>query len=389
MMRSYLKSRLAVRFVLALLLAFILSVTAAQAQEDATGEAIVPGLIDIPMLPDAADMLQVPGMTSYTTMSSLEDTLAFYQEQVTTLGGQADPPLLFEPSGALFGFTLNGQPHLLVLTFDMAGTIVDLYQLSDAEVLGVMSEVPDERGALSEPTEAASSASTACEPGTSSVPITPDATSVQDMGGVTLSYMTSMSPADVTTFYEEQLPALGGQVSSPMPATDFMAMLNVEQNNLSYSIMIAPVGTTTNVTISSLTMQATITACTTEAPAAAMTEVPSDTESTSSGGCPRGVLPLLPDATDIQELPSMGAITYTTAATVAETVAFYEEQFGALGAMSVPQMPATDLMASPMFMLENQPIVLAITATDGSTSVSISIMGSNPFRGSAPCAEGE
>lgn len=388
MMRSFLKRRFAWLVILALLL----TVSVAAAQE-ATGESsIVPTLIDLPMLPDAADVLQVPGMTSYTTTASLEDVLAFYQEQVTTLGGQADnPPLLTEPSGAMFGFTVNDQPILLVVTTDLAGAIIDLYQLNDADMLGFTAEVPDERGTVPEPTEA-SGASGVCEPGTSSVPITPDATSVQDMGGgMALSYMTSMSPADVTAFYEEQLATLGGQVSSPMPATDFMAMLNVQQNDLSYAITIAPMGTTTNVTISSMTMQTTITTCTTGAPAAAPTEVPPETGDSgtdSSGGCQPGVLPLLPDASNIQEMSALGMTTYTTAATVPDAVTFYEEQFAALGAQAVQQIPVTDAMASPVFMIENQPVILTITAMGGSTSVSISIMGSNPFRGAAPCGGG-
>ena len=384
MMLSSLRSKVAGCFVLVLLMLLTFSVAAAQ--EDATGESFVPVLIDISMLPDAADVLQVPGMTSYTTLSSLEDTLAFYQEQVATLGGQADnPPLRVEPSGAMFGFTLNGQPFLLVATSDLAGTIIDLYQIQDAETLGITAEVPDERGTQPEPTEAASTAA-ACQPGTSSVPITHDASSLQDMG-IALSYMTPMSLAEVSAFYEEQLAALGAQVSSPVPASDFMTMLEVRQNSQVYSVMIAPVGNTTSVTISSMTAQMTFTACTPTSSAPTATVVSPNTEPTETGGCPRGVLPLLPDASNIQDIPSLGVINYTTSTSVPETTAFYEEQFAALGAQSVPQMPVTESMASPMFMLNSQPILLTVSAVgDGSTNVSISIVGSNPFRGAAPCS---
>jgi len=345
-----------------------------------------PAMLDFPMLPDAADVIQSPGVTSYNTLTNLDDTLAFYQEQVSALGGQPVDAPLFTHSAVFFGFTLDNQSILMVAKSDLAGTMIDLYQLSDSAPLAILAEVPDEGGSQPEPT-AASSAIAACEPGTSSVPVTADATSIQDMG-VAISYMTSMNITDITTFYEEQLTAIGAQVSPQGAASEFMAMLNVTQNNQSYMIMISPMGGTTNVAITSLTGQMTFTACTPEGAASAATEVPPDTApATADEGCPRGVLPLMPDATDIQEVAALGAINYTTAASVPEVATFYKEKFAELDAQVFDQMPATDSMASPMFMIENQPIVVAITASgDGSTSVSISVMGGNPFRGAAPCA---
>lgn len=341
-----------------------------------------PPLLDLPMLPDAANVLQFPGSTSYTTTAGLEETLAFYEEQISALGGQVVNALVSTESTALLGFTLGDQSILLVANADLAGTIIDLYPMNDATQLGILAEVPDERGVVAEPTQP-SIATAGCEPGTDSVPITADASSIQDMG-MALSYMTAMSMAEVTAFYEEQLAALGAQVSSPMPATDFMAMLNVQQNALSYAITLAPMGNTTSVTISAMTMQTTFTACTpasSSLPAADVSPTPQPAE---INGCPRGVLPLLPDAANIQDI--MGTTSYTTATSVPETVTFYEEQFTALGAQVFTQVPATASMASPMFMLENQPIVITILAeSDGSTTVTISIMGNNPFRGAAPC----
>jgi hypothetical protein len=341
-----------------------------------------PGLLNLPMLPDAADILEFPGMASYTTLANLEDTLVFYQEQVAAIGGQViNAPLVME-STALFGFTLDDQPILLVANSDLAGTIIEMYQVSDPGQLGILAEVPDERGLVAEPTQP-STATAGCEPGTDSVPITADASSIQDMG-IALSYMTAMSMAEVTAFYEEQLAALGAQVSSPMPATDFMAMLNVQQSTLSYAITLAPMGNTTSVTISAMTMQTTITACTPDTSTLPAADASSTPQPAETNGCPRGVLPLLPDAANIQDI--MGTTSYTTATSVPETVTFYEEQFTALGAQVFTQVPVTESMASPMFMLENQPIVITILAeSDGNTTVSISIMGNNPFRGAAPC----
>lgn len=344
-----------------------------------------PALLNIPLLPDAADVLQFPGMSSYTTISNLADTLAFYQDQVSALGGEvANPPLITE-SSALFGFTLDDRPILLVANSDLAGTIIELYEMEDSALGAITAEVSVEVFTPPEPT-AAVSTSTACEPGTISVPVTADATSVQDMG-MALSYMTPMSLKDVTAFYEEQLAAIGAQVTAPVPASDFMAMLNVTQNNESYSIMIAPVGATTNVTISSLSgLQMTFITCTPEGAASTAAVVPPDITPAADDGCPRGVLPLLPDATNIQEIAAVGTVNYTTATGVPEVAAFYEEKFGELGAQVFNQVPVTETMASPMFMLDNQPIVVTITAAGNSTTVSISTIGSNPFRGAAPCA---
>lgn len=70
-----------------------------------------PGLLDVPVMPAAADVLQMPGFTSYTTSSSLEDVIAFHEEQISVLGGlPANPPLITETT-ALFGIHAGGSIH--------------------------------------------------------------------------------------------------------------------------------------------------------------------------------------------------------------------------------------------------------------------------------------
>ena len=51
------------------------------------------GATDAPLLPDAANVVRVPGLVSYTTASTAEEAVAFYQNQLTALGWKpvADP----------------------------------------------------------------------------------------------------------------------------------------------------------------------------------------------------------------------------------------------------------------------------------------------------------
>lgn len=44
---------------------------------------------DAPLLPDAATVVRVPGLVSYTTAATVEDVVVFYLDQLTALGWQA------------------------------------------------------------------------------------------------------------------------------------------------------------------------------------------------------------------------------------------------------------------------------------------------------------
>jgi hypothetical protein len=204
------------------------------------------GILDVPLLPDAADLLQLPGFTSYTTPAGLEDTMTFYQEQVSASGGQpANPPTISEDT-ALFGFTLHDQPLLLIVSTSSGSTRVDIYRLDDPAELAVAAEVPDARGEAAE-TETASGE---CPAGAVPIPVLADAADMQTMPGL-LFYMTSTSVTDVVAFYEEQVAALGGQVSSSLPASDSMAVLDVQQAGQVFSVMILSDGGSASVTITS------------------------------------------------------------------------------------------------------------------------------------------
>jgi hypothetical protein len=48
-----------------------------------------PGLVDAPMLPDAAQVERLPGLLQYETASSVQDVVAFYEKELPALGWQA------------------------------------------------------------------------------------------------------------------------------------------------------------------------------------------------------------------------------------------------------------------------------------------------------------
>ncbi|GIK67466.1 MAG: hypothetical protein BroJett018_52600 [Chloroflexota bacterium] len=219
-----------------------------------------PGILDVPIMADAVDAVELPGYTSYTTPSSIQDAIAFYQEQVEALGGQSDNPPTIAENTALFGFTLNGQAILLVVGLDETGgtTTVNLYGMADPTGLAFAAEVPDLSGNAGTgdvptvevpagvPTLPNTAGTTVC------VPPLPDAANVQNLAG-TIMFTTSMSVADAVSFYEEQAAAAGATVTSQMPATDTMAMLQISQGGQDIVVMLTSAGGFNSVTIMSMT----------------------------------------------------------------------------------------------------------------------------------------
>lgn len=213
------------------------------------------GLLDVPVMADAAELVEMPGFTSYTTPAGLADVIAFYEEQVTTLGGEAaNSPTISENTG-LYGFTLTDQPILLIVTSDgLNDTSVALYGMSDSSELAFAAEVPDERGPDAEVEATPAIGVTPADGGSTvegCIPVLADAANVQNFPG-TVMYTTSTNVEEATIFYEEQLTAAGSQVSSMMPATDAMAMLQATQGTETLMIMIASAGGMNTVTVSSM-----------------------------------------------------------------------------------------------------------------------------------------
>jgi hypothetical protein len=61
-----------------------------------------PGLIDAPIMSDAQNIEQLPSVTLFSTSSSIEEVIAFYQQQLPGMGWQASgEPVLTENFGVL------------------------------------------------------------------------------------------------------------------------------------------------------------------------------------------------------------------------------------------------------------------------------------------------
>jgi hypothetical protein len=85
-----------------------------------------PGMVDAPLLPDAADIVKVPGLLAYDTSTSLEDTAAFYQEQIPGLGWEA----VGEPDVAeamqMLKYTRDDLRMTVLLTAESGKTTVNI-----------------------------------------------------------------------------------------------------------------------------------------------------------------------------------------------------------------------------------------------------------------------
>ncbi len=206
------------------------------------------GILDIPVMADATNVVRVPGFTSYSTLSGLEDVVAFYQEQVSASGGQlANPPQVTDRM-ALLGYTQGDRPILISASTDpdFGNTVVELQQMNDPAALAISAEVPD-TAATPAPTGSANPSGN-CAAGSNVVPILPDATDMVSMPGM-MSYSTLTSVLDVATFYKDQLSALGAQIISEPSPSDQMAMLNITQGGQTFSVTIFSEGGSTNVVI--------------------------------------------------------------------------------------------------------------------------------------------
>ena len=208
-----------------------------------------PGLLDVPLPPDASNVVRAPGIASFNTSAAVEDVLVFYQELAAASGGQATSQPAVAASSAIFGFTQEDQSLMVIISSETDPTRVIIFQLDDPALLAIADAVPDTSG--TESSTQTPSGECVAEAGT--MLMLPDASQVQTMSGV-LSYMTATSVEDAVAFYEEQIATFGGQVTSPMPTSNMMAMLNATQGGQVFSITIIAMGNTTNVTITSASM---------------------------------------------------------------------------------------------------------------------------------------
>jgi hypothetical protein len=84
------------------------------------------GRVDAPRLPDAANVVEVPGLLSYDTAASLAEAAAFYQQQLPSLGWTVlDEPGAGEHS-VMLEYTQAGQTLTIAITASDSGSRVDI-----------------------------------------------------------------------------------------------------------------------------------------------------------------------------------------------------------------------------------------------------------------------
>ena len=87
--------------------------------------------------------------------------------------------------------------------------------------------------------------------------------------------------------------------------------------------------------------------------------------------CPPGIVdaPLLPDATGVLSVP--GLLTYSTATSLTDVVAFYQKQLPALGWQPASSPPVTETGALLEFTRGGQQMSVIVGADSANTTVNI------------------
>jgi hypothetical protein len=82
------------------------------------------GMVDAPLLPDATGVLRLPGLLSYSTLTSLANAAAFYQKQIPLLGWKPLGNPTITDTLALLDYTQGAKTMTVIITGGQAGTAI-------------------------------------------------------------------------------------------------------------------------------------------------------------------------------------------------------------------------------------------------------------------------
>ena len=85
-----------------------------------------PGMLNVPQLPDAANVTNLPGLLRYETAASLADIAAFYQAQIPTLGWDVGGDPTFTDTSMIVDFTQGTVTLTVTATTDGGVTTVQV-----------------------------------------------------------------------------------------------------------------------------------------------------------------------------------------------------------------------------------------------------------------------
>jgi len=91
------------------------------------------GVVTLPSLPDAQNVVTNPGSLSYDTATSLADAAAYYQKQATSLGWTpiSDPDIT--PTNDFFEYTQGDQTMDITISTAATGSTVDIFIMRGGE----------------------------------------------------------------------------------------------------------------------------------------------------------------------------------------------------------------------------------------------------------------
>ncbi len=85
-----------------------------------------PGMVDAPLLQDAANVEKGPGILSYKTATLLKDAAAFYQEQIPGLGWKVEGKPSITDTAALLDYKKGSQTMTIIISADEKATTVQI-----------------------------------------------------------------------------------------------------------------------------------------------------------------------------------------------------------------------------------------------------------------------
>lgn len=81
------------------------------------------GMVDVPLLPDASNVLNMPSILAYDTASSLTDIATFYQSEIPKLGWELKGEPTITDTTVLLDFTQGDQTMAIVVTTSNGTTV--------------------------------------------------------------------------------------------------------------------------------------------------------------------------------------------------------------------------------------------------------------------------
>jgi hypothetical protein len=85
-----------------------------------------PGMVNAPLLPDASDVVQVPGLLAYTTATNLADATSFYEEQIPGPGWEPDGQPGVDETTTILNYKQGERRMTVVLTVEGDKTTVNI-----------------------------------------------------------------------------------------------------------------------------------------------------------------------------------------------------------------------------------------------------------------------